>query len=317
MLNEQQLAQFNDQGFLVVNDVLDEEQVLAPLIDEYESKLKILCQQWKTQGKLVGNLNTATFDECIKAVYDAGLDYFQPLDISLPPEQITPQTPMHAGDAVFNMMIDSRLLDIVESLIGPEITSNPIQHVRIKPPSKQLYEHEIRAHIAHTDWHQDRAVTLEEADNTRMVTVWIAVTDATVENGCLQVIPKSHRNPMLTHCPRPQLAIPDSQFESAKAKPLPVRSGGIILFDPLTIHGSLGNQSDHVRWSFDLRYHATGDPSGRPMFPSFVARSRSNPDSELRDPNKWRALWQASQQALCSSSPVEIHRWPHDAQVCA
>ena len=317
MLTPEQLDQFNEQGFLVINDVIDHQRVLNPLIDEYESRLNELCQLWQAQGQLHQAFTPSSFDECIKAVYDAGLDYFQPLDISLPPEQITPDTPMHAGEAVFRLMTDPHLLDMVESILGPEITSNPIQHVRIKPPSSQLYENEIRAHIGHTDWHQDRAVTLEEADQTRMVTVWLAVTDATVENGCLQVIPKSHRNPMLPHCPNPQLSIPFSQFNPNDAQPLPVRSGGIILFHPLTIHSSLCNVSEDVRWSFDLRYNVTGDPTGRPMFPSFVARSKSSPESEMRDPQAWRHLWHEAQMALCESPPVEIHRWPHDAPVCA
>ncbi len=317
MLSTQQLDDFKAQGYLVVNDVLDRQQIITPLINEYEKKLSLLCAHWQSQGKLPGNWNSDTFEDCIKAIYDAGLDYFQPLDISLPPEKITAQTPMHAGDAVFNLMTSSSLLDLIESIIGPEITSNPIQHVRIKPPAKQLYTNEHRAHITSTDWHQDRAVTLEEADHTRMVTAWIAITDATPENGCLQVIPASHQNPMLHHCTSPQLAIPQSQFNAKEAKPLPVRSGVVILFDPLTVHSSLTNKTDHVRWSFDLRYNVTGDPTGRPMFPSFIARSRSCPETELRDPEQWRSLWKDTQRHLISEPPVEIHRWPHDALLCA
>ncbi|NKB76465.1 MAG: phytanoyl-CoA dioxygenase [Gammaproteobacteria bacterium] len=318
MLSDQQLNAFKSQGYLVVNDVFDQTQIIRPLINEYEEKLATLCVQWKADGSLPNGSNSwHSFDDCIKAVYDAGLDYFQPLDISLPPEQITAETPMHAGDAVFNLMTAASLLDLIESIIGPEITSNPIQHVRIKPPAKQLYQDESRAHITSTDWHQDRAVTLEEADHTRMITAWIAMTDATVENGCLQVIPGSHRNPMLHHCPNPQLAIPQSQFDVTEAQPLPVRSGGVILFDPLTVHSSLTNQTNHVRWSFDLRYNVTGDPTGRPMFPSFVARSGRNPTTELRDPAIWRSLWKNTQHKLISEPPVTIHRWPHDPLLCA
>ena len=34
-----------------------------------------------------------------------------------------------------------------------------------------------------------------------------------------------------------------------------------------TIHGSLPNVSDEIRWSLDLRYNPTGQPTGRPEFP--------------------------------------------------
>ncbi len=86
---------------------------------------------------------------------------------------------MHFGPVVSAMTTHKRVLKIVEDLIGPEITSNPIQHVRVKPPSKRLAEDEIKAHITKTDWHQDRGIALAEADQTNMITVWVAITDAT------------------------------------------------------------------------------------------------------------------------------------------
>ena len=55
-------------------------------------------------------------------------------------------------------------------------------------------------------------------------------------------------------------------------------------------HSSLSNNSDDVRVSLDLRYNPTGQPTGRPEFPGFVARSRRDPSSELRDPEAWKQL---------------------------
>ena len=69
-------------------------------------------------------------------------------------------------------------------------------------PATALRPGEIRAHITATDWHQDRAVALEDADADEMVTVWLAITDATVENGCLQVQPQvrtRHPAPLPPH----------------------------------------------------------------------------------------------------------------------
>lgn len=317
MLSLEQLRRFNEDGYLVVEDLIDRDAVLEPLIAEYEALLGALCSGWVAEGRLSNEAPLVGFQNQIRAAYAAGLDYFQPLDISLPPGDIKNDTPFHAGPAAFGLMTAPSLLDTVEALIGPEITSNPIQHVRIKPPAAQLNTDEIRAHITSTDWHQDRAVTLEEADATTMVTCWVAVTDATVENGCLQVIPRSHRGEMLPHCPQPQVGIPRPLFDQTQATPLPVRSGGVIFFHPLTIHGSLANQSNGVRWSFDLRYNVTGDPTGRPMFPEFVARSRGAPEQEMRDPEAWRQSWEATRRKLAQNEPTVIHRWSPEAAHCA
>lgn len=317
MLSQDQLRDFEENGFLVVEDLIDRTTVLDPLIAEYEELLSELRAAWIADGRLDPTAPSSTFQELIISAYKAGLDYFQPMDISLPPGEIAPDLPFHAGPAVFKMMTDTRLLDSVEAIIGSEITSNPIQHVRIKPPSTILDDTEIRAHITSTDWHQDRAVTLEEADRTRMVTCWLAVTDATVENGCLRVVRGSHRGEMMPHCPNPQLGIPEEFIDNEAAVPLPVKAGGGILFHPLTIHGSLPNTTSQVRWSFDLRYNVTGDPTGRPMFPDFIARSRGAPASELRDSNEWRRLWEAARARLSNDAPVQIHRWSADAAPCA
>ena len=106
----------------------------------------------------------------ISWIWRWGFDWYQPFDISLPHDNITNDTPMHFGPAVFDMVTSDLILDTVECLIDPN-TSNPIQHVRIIGTSADVKDGETRAHIVSTDWHQDRAVTLETADNTEMVTV--------------------------------------------------------------------------------------------------------------------------------------------------
>ena len=87
---------------------------------------------------------------------------------------------------------------------------------------------------------------------------------------------------------------PKSRKSSSRADrsiPLPVERGDVIFVHKQTVHGSYSNVSDEVRWSFDLRYNPTDQPTGRIAFPGFVARSRRDPDSELRDPAEWHRLW--------------------------
>lgn len=308
MLTQDQIEAFYRDGFLVVEDVLRAD-ILDPVKAEYAALLNELCAGWGVDGD--------GFEQKLIAAYEQGFDWFQPMDISLPGDRIEADTPMHFGPAVFDMVTAPRLLDLAECLLGPEITSNPIQHIRIKPPAPSLRADEIRAHITATDWHQDRAVALAEADQTDMITVWLAMTDATTENGCLQVQPFEGAREMLPHCPKVQTAIADDFIREEGAVPLPVKAGGAVIFHPLIPHASLPNLSDGIRWSFDLRFHKTGQPSGRAHFPEFVARSRAHPGTELRDWRAWRAMWEEARARLARDPHINIHRWTSDAPYCA
>ncbi|MEM7463439.1 MAG: phytanoyl-CoA dioxygenase family protein [Pseudomonadota bacterium] len=317
MLNAEQLEFYNKEGYLVVDDVLDQATVVDPVRSEYAAILDSLYEEWYCEGLVERSPDGLDFHQKLLAAYEAECDWFQPMDISLPGDRIHADTPMHFGPAVFDLLRNARLLDIVESLIGPEITSNPIQHVRIKPPAEMLHDTELRAHVTVTDWHQDRGVALAEADDTAMVTVWCAISDATIKNGCLQVIPEAHRKGMLPHCPKLQTAIADGFVDVNQGLPLPVKSGGIVLLHPLTPHASLVNHTDGFRWSFDIRYNRTGEPTGRAHFPEFVARSRANPDSVLQDWREWRSMWEEARARLATAPHIAIHRWNSDAPHCA
>lgn len=312
MLTSDQLAHLRTHGYLVVENVLDE-NTLAPLRAEYGALLAALYDAWSIDGRLP---EARTFEERLIAAYRAGYDWFQPMDISLPGDRIEADTPMHFGPAVFDLVTAPAILDIVECVIGPEITSNPIQHVRIKPPVSELEADEVRAHVGGTDWHQDRAVALESADRTDMVTVWVAITDATIENGCLQVAPRLAES-ILPHCPYRQTAIARGLIDEGAGVPLPVRAGGLILIDPMLPHASLDNRSHSIRWSFDIRYSRTGQPTGREHFPEFVARSASAPETELHDWRLWKRMWEDARERLARTPHIDIHRWSSSAPACA
>ena len=317
MLTQEQIERFFSDGYLVIENVFDHNTILNPVKEEYRQLLDQLIAQWIESGEISPPPADADFFDKLNICYQQGCDWFQPMDISLPADRINPDTPMHFGPAVFDLLTAPSLLDIVEQLIGSEITSNPIQHVRLKPPVSKLNKDEVRAHIASTDWHQDRGVGHAEADETDMVTVWCAVTDATVENGCLQVVPKQQIDRLLPHCPKSQTALADGFVDISQAIPLPVKAGGIVLFHPLTPHSSLENHTDHFRWSFDIRFNRTGQPTGRSHFPSFVARSAEHPETELRDWRKWRSLWEEARITLSDKPHIDIHRWSSDAPACA
>lgn len=316
MLSEAQVNFFNEEGYLIVEDVLDQQRVLDPVRAEYAELLDNLCDDWHKQG-LIPNCEHLDFWDKLLLSYKSGCDWFQPFDISLPATEVETDTPFHFGQAILNMITAPNLLDIVESLIGPEITSNPIQHIRIKPPATDLRNDEVRAHITATNWHQDQGVTHESADETNMITVWIAITDATRQNGCLTVQPRRHRAELLPHCDTGQIGIPNEFIGGNRSIPLPIKSGSIVIFHPMAPHASLINKTDQFRWSFDIRFNVTGQPTGRDHFPSFVARSSSSPQSQLRDAQEWRSMWETTRNQLASAPHIDLYRWDLDAPYCA
>lgn len=316
MLTQAQIDQFHRDGYLVVEDLITQ-SVRTAVQAEYSELMDALYAGWHSASLVPKLPPNATFWDKLDVAIKGGFDWYQPFDISLPHDNITQETPMHFGPAVFDMVISDRILDTVECLIGSEITSNPIQHVRIKPPERNVLDGETRAHIVSTDWHQDRAVTLESADETQMVTVWLAITDATVENGCLQV--KPGRTPeMIPHCSMTQVGITDKFLPKQGSVPAPVKAGGGVIFHPLTPHASLRNLSNEYRWSFDLRYNVTGQSTGRDHFPDFIARSRSNPHLELRDWRVWKQMWETTRARIAVSDHINQHgRWSADGPYCA
>lgn len=321
-LSADQVAQFEEQGYLVVGGLLDPEADLDPIIEEYKGVLDRLAQDLVASGQITSTYADLTFGERLIRIYqESGKVHAQYFDFSLPQGGVIPDTPMWVGPAVFRAMTNPRLLDAVESLIGPEIYSNPVQHVRIKPP-EHLTPKDDKGHVqlGATPWHQDNGVVLPEADETEMLTVWFPLLDAPVEAGPLQVIPYSHREGLRTHCPgRPGgLAIPDPLLEMDQAIPVPLKRGDVLFLHRRTCHASLSNVSDNIRWSFDLRYNPIGQATGRGAFPGFVARSRAHPDQELHDPEGWAALWYAARQRLAEENYNQpFNRWDGKAPVCA
>ncbi|MDE2649226.1 MAG: phytanoyl-CoA dioxygenase family protein [Chloroflexota bacterium] len=319
MLTQEQVAEFEENGYLAVDHLLDYDLDIQPVIAEYQQLLDDLCAQWVAEGRLAQTYSHLPFERRLVEVYRAGCRYEQAIDIALPNSAVKFDTPIHLGRAVFDLLRSPRLLAAVESLIGGEIYSNPIQHVRIKPPASVIAKRDVdRALVGRTHWHQDSGVALPDADATEMVTCWVAVTEATIENGCLQVLPKSHREGMSLHCTTvDQLGIPDALIPLEAAKPVPLSPGGVLFFHPLCKHASLDNNSDAFRWSFDLRYNPTGQATGRPHFPGFVAQSRLNPESELHDVEAWARLWLEARNRLAQVDGVQTHRWDSQDPLCA
>jgi ectoine hydroxylase-related dioxygenase (phytanoyl-CoA dioxygenase family) len=318
-LTRAQVEQFEREGYLLVENLFDPASEIDPIIAEYEYVLDTLAGELYAEGKVTSTYTELPFGRRLIEIYkESGAVHAQYFDFSLPQADVRADTPLWAGPAVFNMIRNEKLLDVVESIIGPEIYSNPVQHVRLKPPEHLTPRNdEGRLQLGKTPVHQDNGVVLPEADQTDMLTVWFPLWDVTVKNGCLAVWPESHRRGLLDHCPRPAgLSIPGKLLDG-KARSMSMRRGDALLMHKLTIHASHANHSDNIRWSFDLRYNPIGQPTGRGAFPGFVARSRQDPASELHDAAEWERLWYAARERLAAEGMGRFNRWDADSPVCA
>lgn len=320
-LSDDQLARFHEDGFVLVEDLLDPANDIDPIIREYEGVLDSLAQELYEQGRISSLHTDLPFGPRITRIYgESGQVNAQYFDFSLPQGGVKENTPFWAGPAVFRALTNPRLLDAVESFIGPEIYSNPVQHVRIKPPEHltPINPDTGRIQLGITPWHQDNGVVLPEADDTDMLTVWYPLTEASVAHGCLEVVPGSHRQGLLHHCPGNWgLEVPDRFFHRDRAIPMPMKPGDVLFMHKLTCHSALPNKSNEIRWSFDLRYNPVGQATGRGAFPGFVVRSKAHPETELHDPEVWTQMWRDARYRLAHAEDKPFNRWSKEDAVCA
>lgn len=314
MLNQNQLQQFKRDGFLVVENVLDS-NTLQNLQNEYATLVDRLADKFSHSTSDWQSLN---FEQKITHLIACDADVYEHIDISLPLKQgLDESAGVHTGPSVFELLTHQNILDIVESIIGPEIYSNPVQHVRIKPPEEALNDvARGNSNLARTGWHQDAAVIVEEAESSPILTVWVAVTDATPEMGCMQAVAGSHQwQSTSMHCPGRsgvgEIFIPAEMIDEHETVNLAVKAGGLVLLNKQTWHGAGPNRSDRLRWSFDLRYQPPGYNTGRECFPGFLARSTVDEDKVLTSAAEWQQSWATARTDIAQGTldAVFNERW--------
>ena len=292
------LDEFRRDGCLVARGLVDAE-TLEAVRAEYSARVDDLRARGIRAGRLPPD-NARSFGEKVTRLICGAPDMYQHLDISLPlDENLSARTGgwrklfgedwreeagIFAGESVYRLLSHPGISAIARQIAGGPVICSPVQHVRIKPPQRLLPAgEESRSDFSRTLWHQDEAVVNESARGVNALTVWVAMTDATRENGCLSCVPGSHLSQggdsaahfgLTPHCPGRggrlgEIYIPDELIPRERLRFLEAEAGDVILLHRRTIHGAGANQSAGIRWSFDLRYQPEGTPTGRECFPSF------------------------------------------------
>lgn len=296
-LSESQVKQFHSQGFLKLENILDPEDDLGPVIRAYDEEVDRRARRLQEEGRLSSLYEGEDFGRQLAKIGHEVPEAATGLDIYLV-----------RHPAMFKFLCNRKLHDAIGSLVGPEILCHPCQHLRAVVPTT------IATISRTTDWHQDAGVLWPEADNHLIVTTWIPLHDVEVEHGCLEVLPGSHKYGLIAHAPAGGSRVTQEQMPPGEPLPLPIKAGGVIFFHNYVLHRARPNTSDSIRWSMDLRWQDPAKPTGRPFYPGFIVRSEARPDTVQHDYEEWRQRWE---WALSVTKGVPQHRWPVLASVQA
>jgi len=213
LLDEEEVRSYNNDGFLVIDDVFSSTEVEA---------LREACES----REIVGELEKR--DTANKTVHLLDLAARQP--------------------AFLDLARDPRLLGRLTPLIGPDIQ---LQHSKLatKPPAKG------KGTFA---WHQDFAFFPHT--NTSLAAVMVMLDDATPENGCMQIVKRSHRLGLLDHMEdglfKGACQEEDLWSDPAYIAQITPKAGGISIHHVLALHGSEANLSGRPRRGLVFQYRA-------------------------------------------------------------
>ena len=231
MLRADQIASYRASGYLAIEDVLTAAELaeLRRVTDEFVERSRAVAA------------NNEIFD-------------LEPGHSATSPSVRRIKHPLTRHPIYAKYARHERILDIVESLLGPNLRSHN-NKVNMK-------NHGDGSAV---EWHQDWAFYPHTNDD--LLEVGIALDDMTVENGALMVMPGSHRGQTWNHHQDGLFvgAITDPTFTGDSAVPVTVGAGGITLHHVRMVHGSRPNRSTQPRRMFFVGFCAT---DAWPLVPS-------------------------------------------------
>jgi len=220
MLSPQQIAQYHEQGFLLLPEFLSRSAVDAILADIADLTATATVAHHDA-ARLEMEPHQGPEGKKVRRLYEPCTYYpgFRALSES------------------------SDLLDVVEDLIGPDLIFH-LSKVNMKPATLGSV----------VDWHQD--LTYYPLTNTASVTVLFYLEDADASNGCLQVIPRAQHK-VLDHTSKGlfQGRVTEA-VDASQAVFLEAKAGSAIFMHCLTPHSSAPNLSPKSRTTLILSYHA-------------------------------------------------------------
>jgi ectoine hydroxylase-related dioxygenase (phytanoyl-CoA dioxygenase family) len=228
---EEQVAFFHEQGFVILRSVLTPAE-----IDELERELERLAEQHTTLPRIREGFDLEPNQDGKRK----GPTFRKIGGIS------------DLSDAFHRLLVHQRVVNTLHAIMGNEIYL--YRDVCMMKPARVGRE---------KPWHQDSVYW--PWDPMKLVSAMTALDDATPENGCLQVIPKTHHK-AIQHYGK-ELQIDVNAELQAQTLYVPLNAGDTLLFHSLLLHGSEPNTSEHDRrvciFSYrpgGLTYTRAGEP---------------------------------------------------------
>ncbi|WP_152363956.1 phytanoyl-CoA dioxygenase family protein [Microlunatus speluncae] len=232
-LSEEQLAAFHRDGFLHLPALTTPEEVAS---------LRTVYDQLFARGSAAfadgDHLELGKVDESGQ----------ETLPQILNPEKYAPE--------LVDIQARVNALAVARQLLGDEAMPAG-DHAISKPP----------AHGAPTPWHQDEAYWSPAYDHTA-ISVWMPLQEATMQNGCMQFVPGSHRSGVVPH----ELVDPDAHAlqvadpitDDVERVAVPLPAGGCTIHHCRTLHYAGANTSDGTRRAYIMGFLIPATPRDRP-----------------------------------------------------
>jgi non-haem Fe2+, alpha-ketoglutarate-dependent halogenase len=148
----------------------------------------------------------------------------------------------------YDLATHPKVLDAVEDILGPDILVD-----------STLILSKYPGDVAFVPWHQDGGYSAWHTSPS--TSAWIALTDSTADNGCMRVIPGSHRQGRYAHRDSSnanslvkRATEIEVDVDEAQARDANLRAGELSLHHASIIHGSAPNRSKTKRIGFIIRF---------------------------------------------------------------
>ena len=219
------------------------------------------------------------------AEFDGLKDCFESILAALPSDE-RPEgmdVPHFLHPELFRWLFSDAVLDLVEPLLGPDIALFS-SHFICKP----------RGNGKRVPWHEDSAYWQTMLTPMEVVTVWLAIDPSRLENGCMNVIPRTHDNGYSEYEPVDPATnvfhaeVKRHQFDENRAVAIELEPNHASLHDGRIIHGSRANTSTLRRCGYTMRYISAATKlaeSAQKYHQIYLARGRDLGGNTYADPS--------------------------------